>query len=61
MPLPPLNLSSGPTVADGQSSSGGGSFGGFGDFSFKPKGSLLQSLLPLAALIGVVWLVTRKG
>jgi len=61
VPLPPLNLSNaGPSVSDGRATSGAGGVG-TGDFLFKPKGSLLQSVLPLAALLGVVWLVTRKG
>ncbi len=55
--LPPLSLSAGPSNAT--ANSGGGALGS-GAFNFKPKGNTLQSLLPLVALVGVAWIITRK-
>ncbi|QIE44460.1 hypothetical protein G5B38_02355 [Pseudohalocynthiibacter aestuariivivens] len=55
--LPPLQISSGPALSEANSNLGGI---GSGDFSFKPKGGLIQQTLPLVALVAVAWLVTRQ-
>lgn len=56
-PLPQLGISSGPALSEASSSAG---WVGTGEFNFKPQGGLIQQLLPLAALVGVAWLLTRK-
>tara|TARA_R110002096_G_scaffold216523_4_gene404418 strand:+ start:516 stop:692 length:177 start_codon:yes stop_codon:yes gene_type:complete len=55
--LPPLNLSSGPSISDAQS--GGGAVG-TGAFNFKPRAGLIESIAPWVALGVVAWLVLKK-
>ena len=52
-----LSFSSGPAMSE--ANSGGGSVG-TGDFIFKPKGDMMQTILPWVAAAGIVWLLTRK-
>lgn len=56
VPLPSLNLSSGPAVSDAVS---GGSSVQFAPFYERQSEGIIQRALPLVLVGGVVWLLTR--
>jgi hypothetical protein len=60
MELPPLQLSSGPAVSEAGGSTGAGFTG---DFFFKRDPAwvdLAKSALPVVAVLGAVWWLTRR-
>ena len=59
VPIPDLNLSSGPAVSEAVS---GGTTSRFGAFSFKPdpRPGIISQALPLIAIAGVAWLLMRR-
>lgn len=58
IPIPNLNLSSGPAVAEGTSGGTTVNFGPFGLHS-QPSG-LIQQAMPWLAVGGAIWLLTRR-
>lgn len=54
--LPSFGLSAGPSAADATSGVGGARTG---DFYFKQT-SMVSQLLPMALILGAVWLITKK-
>lgn len=59
VPLPPLNLSSGPAISEATS---GGTTVNFGPFALnqKSQSGLIERALPFVAIGGAIWLLTRK-